>query len=234
VSRYIDVTANIRGRTTAAVEKDVNARLSDLRFPVEYHAEIVTDKAGGFRNLQSSVAPYVIAVAIAIFLLMQAAFGSWRLAILAFFILPTALAGGIIAAALAGDGLSIGSYLGFLAVLGLSVRNGIDLIGRYLPHERARNEASGTDAAVISASERAAPIFITALAVAAALALLLFPSGKAGLEVIQPLAIVVLGGVITSTLLHLFVLPATLARFRLFEKSVELESSAIAKSKAIT
>jgi Cu/Ag efflux pump CusA len=234
VSRYIDVTANIRGRRMAAVENEVKARLRDLRFPVEYHAEIVTEKAGGFRNLQNSIAPYVIAVAIAIFLLMQAVFGSWRLAALAFFILPAALAGSIISAALAGCGLSIGSYLGFLAVLGLSVRNGIELIGHYLAHEPARIGASGTDAAVVSASELAAPTIMTALAVAAALAPILFLSGKEGLEIIQPLAIVVLGGLVTSTLLHLFVLPAALARFRPFEKSTEPESSAIAKSEAIT
>ena len=172
--------------------------------------------------------PILIAAAIAIFLLLQAAFGSWRLAALAFFLLPTGLAGGIIAAALAGGGLSIGSYIGFLAVLALSVKNGIDLIGHYLAHGRAGNEVSGIDAAVISASERAAPTIITALAVAAALLPVLFLTDKAGLEVIQPLSIVVLGGLVTSTLLHLFVLPVALAQLRSREKSTELEPSTVA------
>jgi CzcA family heavy metal efflux pump len=208
VSRYLDVTANVGGRGLRSVEDEIRTRLKEIRFPIEYHAEVVTDKAGGVRTLRSSIVPYVVASAIGVFLLLQAAFGSWRLAALAFFILPTALAGGVIAAGIAGYNLSIGSYLGFLAVLGLSVRNGIELIGRYVAQEQANTKSFGADLVVSVAGDRVVPIVMTALAVAAALLPILLAGGRAGLEVIQPLAIVVLGGLVTSTLLHLFILPA--------------------------
>ncbi|MGH6873392.1 MAG: efflux RND transporter permease subunit, partial [Aestuariivirgaceae bacterium] len=157
VSRYIDVTANVNGRALASVESDVKAQLGTLRFPIEYHAEIVTDKVGGFRNRASSIVPYAIAAGIAILLLLQAAFGLWRLAALAFVILPTALVGGIIALAITGGTLSIATYLGLLAILGISVRNGVDLIRRHIAHDGASSQNPSINAAAV-ASERAAPV----------------------------------------------------------------------------
>jgi Cu/Ag efflux pump CusA len=213
VSRYVDVTANVSGRSIGAVEDEIRDGLKNLSFPIEYHAEVVTDKAGGFRDAPSRVLPYLIASAAGIFLLLQAAFGSWRLAAVAFFVIPSALVGGIIAVLITGGDLSIGSYLGFLVVLGISVRNGVALISRYLGLKQANAGNFGADLAVLGAGDRFAPVIMTALAGSLALLPVMFAGGRAGLEVIQPLAVVVLGGLVISTLIHLFVLPAACLRF---------------------
>ena len=164
-------------------------------------------------NARSAVLPYILAAAAGIFLLLQAAFGSWRMAAVAFFVLPSALVGGIIAVVIAGGELSIGSYIGFLALLGISVRNGLALISRYQALEQANSGNFGTDLAVLGAADRVVPVVGAALASALALLPIMLAGSRPGLEVIQPLAVVVLGGLVTSTLLHLFVLPAAYLRF---------------------
>lgn len=213
VSRYVDITANISGRRVGAVENDIEARLKEISFPIEYHAEIVTDKASGFRNSRISILPQLLASAIGIFLLLQAAFGSWRLATLAFVTLPSALLGGLLAVLITGNVLSIGSYLGFLALLGLSVRNGVALVSRYLALERTNAGSFGIDLAVLGAGDRVVPAVMTALACALVLLPVLFAGGRPGLEVLQPFAVVVLGGLVTLTLLQLFILPALFVHF---------------------
>jgi Cu/Ag efflux pump CusA len=145
--------------------------------------------------------------------LFQAAFGSWRLAAMAFVILPAALVGGVIAAVIDGGEVTIGSYVGLVAILGLSVRNGVALINRYQRLEQARGGSFDADTALVGAGERVRPVVMTAMAGALAMLPLIVAGSIPGLEVIQPMAIVVLGGLITSTLLTLFVLPALYLRF---------------------
>jgi Cu/Ag efflux pump CusA len=174
---------------------------------------VVSDKAGGFRDTRRGLLPYLIASVVGIFLLLQAAFGSWRLAAVAFGIIPSALAGGIAAILLAGGDISIGSYFGFLALLGISVQNGVALVSRYLALEQSNAGSFGADLTVLGAAERAGPVLVTALAVALALLPALLVGNHSGLEVIHPLAVVVLGGLVTSTLIHLFVLPAACLRW---------------------
>ena len=213
VSRYVDVSANVAGRTVASVEAEIREGLKNLAFPIEYHAEVVTDKVGGFRNTQTPVWPFVVAAAAGIFLLLQAAFGSWRFAAVAFFAIPCAMVGGIIAVFLAGGDLSIGSYLGFLALLGISTRNAVALISPYQEIERERGKPFDAGLGVLGAADRVVPVVTAAVACALALLPVLIAGGRPGLEVVQPLAIVVLGGLVTSTLFHLFVLPAVYLRF---------------------
>ena len=106
----------------------------------------------------------VVAALIGIFLLLQAAFGSWRLATVAFVTLPVALAGGVLAAFLGGGILSLGSLFGFFTVLGIAVRNGIMLINHYQHLEQHEGEAFGPELVLRGARERLAPILMTALA----------------------------------------------------------------------
>jgi len=182
-----------------------------MTFPVEYHAEVVTDKATGYRATRSSIVPYLIAVAIGAFLLFQAVFGSWRLAFVAFVALPAALAGGVVALLITGTSLSVGAYLGFLALLGLGVRNGISQFNHDQMLSHAGAGANGVEIARQGAGESALSVGITAMAVAVAFLPVLFAGSIPGLELIQPLAIVVLGGLVTSTLMQLFILPALYA-----------------------
>jgi Cu/Ag efflux pump CusA len=224
VSRYIDVSANVNDRSIEAVEEDIESQVKKLNFPIEYHAEIVTDKAAGFRSVPTSVLPYIAAAAIGAFLLLQAAFRSWRLALLSFFIIPVGLVGGAVAALIAGGEVTIGSYVGFLAVLGLGVRNAVSLVGQLQQIEGSQDERMGAELASRASGERFLPVLITGLAVALAMVPIIVAGSIPGLEVVQPMAVVILGGVISTTLLYLFLLPAVYLRFW-SEPSAEVETA---------
>jgi Cu/Ag efflux pump CusA len=150
---------------------------------------------------------------IGIFLLLQAVLGSWRLATLSLLPLPIALVGGVLAGLADGGMLSFGSYIGFLAVLGIAARNGILLMKHYLRLEQRAGEASHAELVLQGARERLSPTLMTAAASAAALLPLVVAGPIAGYELVHPLAVVVLGGLVTSTLLNLFVMPPLYLRF---------------------
>jgi Cu/Ag efflux pump CusA len=152
------------------------------------------------------------AAALGIFLLLQAAFGSWRLASLAFLALPAALVGGVLAAFAGGGVISLGSLVGFLAVLGIAARNGIMLINHYQHLEQHEGEILGPGLVLRGARERLSPILMTAATIGLALLPLVLAGDIAGLEIEHPMAVVILGGLVTSTLLNLFVLPALYLR----------------------
>jgi Cu/Ag efflux pump CusA len=154
-----------------------------------------------------------IAAAVGIFLLLQAAFGSWRLATLCFITFPLAVSGGVLMAVLADGGeLSFGSWIALFAIFGLAARNGMMLIERVRRLER-QGEASGAELVLRAAGERAVPTLTTVSATALALLPFVVRGGIPGYELAHPLALVVLGGLVTSTLLTLFVLPVAYLQF---------------------
>jgi Cu/Ag efflux pump CusA len=210
VSRHLDVTAGVRGRGVDAVADDVRARLATVAFPLEYHAEVIAQTTGKAIGATTMLALALVA-ALAVLLLLQAAVGSWRLALAAFALLPVALAGGVFAGALDGA-LSLGSLVGFVALLGLAARTSVLSI-RWLQNvHRGANGGFGSALVRRGAAERLAPILATAVA----LALLVLPlaalGSRPGLEVVHPFALVLLGGLATSTLVSLFVLPVAYLR----------------------
>ena len=206
VSRRIDIGLTVSGRDPAAVAADVERRLAAVDFPLEYHAELLGEYAER-QAAQSRLLGFALAALIGIFLLLQAAFGSWRLASLLMVTLPMALVGGVLAALLGGGVLSIGSLVGFVTVLGIAARNGIMLINHYQHLEREEGEPFGPELVLRGARERLSPILMTTLVIALALLPLIVAGDRPGLEIVRPMAIVILGGLITSTLLTLFVLP---------------------------
>ena len=211
VSRRIDVEANVSGRSVDAVSRDVGARLANVGFPLEYHAEVLEQTTAQEIGTTTMLA-FAIGCAVAMILLLQAAFRSWRLAALAFLSLPVALAGGVMAALIGGGELSLGSFVGFLALFGLAVRNGVLLVRHY---QRLEGEADGTGAELVrrGARDRLAPILTTATGLALVALPFVVLGARPGLEVVHPMAVVVLGGLLTSTFLALFVLPALYLRF---------------------
>lgn len=209
VSRYIDVAANVHGRDLGAARHDVEEQLKGVTFPLETHAEVLTAKGQPAARLIA----VGIAVAIGILLLLQAAFGSWRLAGLCFLVLPLGLLGGLLAALADGETLSIGSYLGLLAVFGLAARSLILLVGRCRQLEERDGEAFGSQLVLRAAEERLTPILMSAAAATVVLLPLALGGQRPGFEVIHPMAIVILGGLVTSTLLNLFVTPAIYMQF---------------------
>jgi CzcA family heavy metal efflux pump len=212
-SRRIDVGANVKeGYDLASVVEQVEDRLEGVKFPQAYHAEVLGESTE-LNGAQDRLSLFGIAAAIVIFLLLQAAFGSLRLAAMTFILLPMALVGGVLAVKL-GDGiLSLGSLIGFLTVFGIAARNGILMVSHFQHLERREGMPFGPDLVMRGAKERLAPILMTACATGLALVPLAIAGSKPGHEIEHPMALVILGGLVTATLINLFVLPALYLRF---------------------
>jgi Cu/Ag efflux pump CusA len=223
-SRRIDVGANVRGRDLGAVARDVEARLKTVEFPREYHPEMLGEYVERQAAQKRLLGLAVLAV-VGVYLLLQAAFGSWRLATLLFVTLPSALVGGVLAAYIGGGVVSLGSLVGFFTVLGIAARNGIMLIYHYQHLERHEGVPFGLELVLRGARERLSPILMTALATGLALVPLVALGDIPGHEIELPMAVVILGGLITSTLLNLFVMPALYLRFAQPAVAPELEAA---------
>jgi CzcA family heavy metal efflux pump len=212
VSRRVDIGLDVGGRDLGAVNRDVTRRLAAIDFPFESHAEVLGEYTERQANDRRMIGAGV-AAAIGILLLLQAVFQSWRLASLSFVALPAAAAGGVLAAFATGDTVSLASLVGLLAVLGIAARNGILLLNHFQQLEQRDGMPFGRELVLQGARERVAPIVLTALAAGLALAPLVVTGSRAGQEIVHPIAVIVLGGLVTSTLLNLFVMPALYLRF---------------------
>ncbi|MEW9274195.1 efflux RND transporter permease subunit [Gluconobacter oxydans] len=210
IHRRVIVQANIRGRDVSSfVAAAQQAVAQKVRMPQGYRMVW----AGQFRNLQSALHRLFIVVPIAlalIFLLLVAALGSFGAAALVFANLPMAATGGIFVLALRGLPFSIAAGIGFIALFGVAILNGVVLVSQIRVFRQEGLAAA--DAAFQAARSRLRPV----LATASVASLGFFPmafSGGSGAEVERPLASVVIGGLVSSTLLTLFVLPTLYARF---------------------
>lgn len=212
ISPYLDVAFNVQGRDLALVTSDIERAIRAVPFTLEYHAEVLNEYVAQQATVQRLLVTSAV-VLIGIFLLLQAAYGSWRLAFVGIAILPMALAGGALAALLVGGVLSLGSIFGFLTVLGIAVRNGILMVKHFRYLEQSEDEDFGTDLVLRGARERLAPILMTTLMTGLLLLPMVFAGNVAGNEIVRPMAIVILGGLLTSTLLNLFILPTLYLRF---------------------
>jgi len=211
-SRRIDVGANVRGRDLGSVAREVDRSVKAIQFPRGYDATVL----GEYQERQAAqrrLMVFAIGAAIAILLLLQAAFGSFRLAALSLLTLPMALVGGVLAAYLGGGIISLGSLVGFFTVMGIAARNGILMINHFQHLERYEGENFGPALVLRGARERLSPILMTALATGLAVVPLVITGDIPGHEIEHPLAIVILGGLFTSTLLNLFVVPSLYLRF---------------------
>ena len=211
-SRYLDVGAAVSGRDLGSVVNDIKHKLASVRLDRGYHVELLGEyqerQAAQSRLLESAVI-----AATAILLLLQASFRRWRLAVLTFLTLPMALVGGVLAAWMAGGIISLGSLVGFFTVFGIAARNGILLINHCQHLEEVEGMAFGPRLVLRGARERLAPILMTSLATGLALVPLVAFGLRPGHEIEHPLAVVILGGLVTSTLLNLFIVPSLYLRF---------------------
>ncbi len=214
LARSIDVGANIdESRDLGSVVDDVEAQLAGVEWPLEFRAELL----GEFQERQAAqgrLTAFAIAAAIMVFLLLQTSFRSWRLASLYFLTLPIALVGGVLAAYFGAGGIiSLGSLVGFFTVLGIVARNGIMLISHYQHLEHQEGMPFGTELILRGAEERIVPILMTVFTTGLALIPLVLSGEIPGQEVEYPMAMVILGGLATATLLNLFVVPSLYLRF---------------------
>jgi len=211
-SRRLDVTANVSGRSLGAVARDVQAAVTGVSLPTGYHPEVLGEyaerQAASRRLMMLSVL-----VLVGIFLILHADFGSVRTAGLVFGTLPFALVGAVIAVLITGGVLSLGSLVGFVTVLGIAARNGIMMVSHFRHLEKEEGVPFGRELVMRGASERLAPIMMTALVTALALLPLVLSGDKPGHEIEHPMAIVILGGLVSSTLLNLFLVPALYLRY---------------------
>ncbi len=211
ISPYLDVVFGISGRNVSAVLSDVETAMQNYPFPLEYHAEVQHDYLTQ-QSTRNGILLSGIIAAIGIFLLLQAASLSWRMALATFLTLPAMLVGGLLAAFLSGSTISTVSLFGLYAVLGIGVRNGLLLVRHYHLLERD-GETFDSDLVLHGSGERFTPMIMTALATGLALLPFVVFGAIPGYEVVHPIAIVILGGLLTTTLLNLFVLPALYLRF---------------------
>jgi nickel/cobalt tolerance cation efflux system protein len=210
VSRLIVVSANVSGRALGTVVKDIQRAVArEVRLPQGY-----TIRYGGqFESEERATASllfYSVVAAVVISVLMVASVKSLPATTAIMLNLPLALIGGVVAVLLTGGVLSVASLIGFITLFGIAVRNGLLLVDNY-----NRRHAGGQPLAEVireGSLERLNAILMTALSSALG-ALPLALAFGAGNEILQPLAVVVLGGLITSTALTLLVLPALYARF---------------------
>ena len=211
-SRRLDITCNVAGRDLASVAKEIEAKVRELSFDRENHPEFL----GEYATLQASQLRLLVLSALAligILLIIYLDFQSLRLTALVGVSLPFALIGGVAGALMTGGVLSLGSLVGFVTVLGIAARNGIMLISHYRHLELEEGIPFGPELVIRGAEERLAPILMTALATGLALVPLVIAGNKPGHEIEHPLAVVILGGLVTSTVLNLFLMPALYAAF---------------------
>ncbi|MBM3981710.1 MAG: efflux RND transporter permease subunit [Planctomycetes bacterium] len=211
-SRRLDITCDVRGRDLSAVAGEVEEKVRGLTFEPGYHPQFLGEEAA---RRASSERLYVLAglALLGVILVIYSDFGSWRLTLIVAGTLPFALVGGVVGAALSGGVASLGTMVGFVTVLGIAARNGIMLVSHYRHLEDHEGEAFGPGLVRRGSEERLAPILMTALATGLALLPLVLSGLKPGHEVEYPLAVVILGGLVTSTLLNLFLLPPLYLRF---------------------
>ena len=206
-SRKIDVVCNVEGRDLASIAKEIERNvLEEVDFQSGYRPAFLGEyeEATASRNRLLGLTLFAI---LAILLLLHADFQSVRSVALIALTLPFALIGGVFGAFLSGGVLSLGSLIGFVTVLGVAVRNGIMLMDHYRHLQREEGMTFGKELALRGAEERLAPILMTALTTGLALVPLVLTGNKPGQEIEYPMAFVILGGLVTATLLNLLVLP---------------------------
>jgi CzcA family heavy metal efflux pump len=213
VQRKMVVMANVAGRDLASVVADLRSRVAEqVTLPAGYHIEF----GGQFESAEAAARTLLwlgAAVTVGIFLLLYIAFRTARDALLVMLNLPLAMIGGVIGVFAAGGVLSVASIIGFITLFGIATRNGVMMISHIhhlVEHEGVQDAA---EAVKRGAEERLVPILMTALAAGLALVPLALAMGEPGSEIQAPMAVVILCGLLSSTLLNMIVVPALYLRF---------------------
>ena len=205
-SRRVDVVAGVSGRPLADVQRDINAAIEQIQFPLEYHAEIPTKYSEQLAG-DALVLWIGAAALVAILLLLQTAVRSWKLALAVFLSMPAALAGAAVAAWIAGGTISALALTAFAAVLAIAARNASLLSARTDELWRAAPEESLAKVVMLAAKDRVSPILKAALITVAILIPPALFGGALSGALLGPMALIIVSGLITTTLIGIFVLP---------------------------
>ena len=216
VQRKMVVSANISGRDLESVVNDIKANIErDIELPEGYRIEY----GGQFENAEAATRTLVlafIAAVVVIFLLLYIEFKNTALSGIILLNLPLALIGGVFAIFVTSKIMSIPAIIGFITLFGIATRNGILLISNY--QHRIGDSRSLRETVLKGSLDRLNPILMTALTAALALIPMIINGDKSGNEIQSPMAIVVLGGLITSTFLNIYVIPIV---YEIFKKREE-------------
>lgn len=217
--RIQTITANIGGRDQAIIMHDIQETLKkNLRLNAGNYLEISGESEANAQSRQDLIIHALVA-GVAIFLILYIAFGRLRNLLLTFANLPFALLGGMIAAFLTGGWISVGSMVGFVTLFGITLRNSIMMVSHFqhlVDHEGCE---WNLETCIRGASERLPSVLMTALVTALGLLPLAIGSGEPGREIEGPMAMIIVGGLVSSTILNLLILPTIMLHFGRFEKA---------------
>jgi Cu/Ag efflux pump CusA len=212
VARFVQVTADVRGRSLSAVNDEAKEAVAAIEFPLDHHAEVLGDYAEN-RAAVMRVLTVALAAALVVFLLFQAAFRSWRLAAIGFLSLPVSLVGGLLGVLFTGGTVTLGVLAGLIAVLGLAARGVVTSIDHLLYLQRREHMDWGQDLVLRGTRDRLLPDLTMVLAVAAVMIPVAVAGTRTGLELLGPAAIAVLGGMVTTLVVNSFIVPVVVHRF---------------------
>ncbi|HJU47966.1 MAG TPA: efflux RND transporter permease subunit [Gaiellaceae bacterium] len=211
--RRIVVSSNVEGRDLGSVVQDMQERIrAQVQLPEGYFIEY----GGQFeaqKEATRTLSLLTIFSLVAIFFLLLKALGDWRSALQVMINIPLALIGAIFALLLTGGVFSVATLVGFISLVGITSRNGIMMLSHYLHLIREEGEEFTEHMIIRGSLERLVPVLMTALTAGLSLIPLALAAGAPGKEILHPLAVVVLGGILTSTLLDQLVTPAVFYKF---------------------
>lgn len=212
--RRIVISANSSGNDNGGLLQQINAQINSLSLPAGYHVRI----EGQFQAQQQAMRLITMLAAIAIvmiYLLLYQRYRSMALSLIVMANLPLALIGGVVGLWLAGAPLSVASLVGFITLTGIASRNGILKVSHYLNLAREKGQWQARELLLQGALERLTPVLMTASVAALALLPLVLSSDAPGKEILHPVAVVIFGGLASSTLLDAFITPILFQRYGL-------------------
>jgi Cu/Ag efflux pump CusA len=219
--RIQTVTANVRNRDQNSFMRELKARIDTEFKPSKGNYLEFTGEAEANAQSREDLIVHSLLACVAIFLMLYIAFGRLRNLLLTFANLPFALIGGVLAVLFTGGWISLGSLVGFVTLFGITLRNSIMMVSHFQHLVNVENCVWNLETCIRGASERLPSVLMTALVTALGLLPLAIGSGQPGREIEGPMATIIVGGLITSTILNLLILPTIMLHYGKFEKQIQ-------------
>jgi Cu/Ag efflux pump CusA len=220
--RIQTITANVQGRDVSSFNDEIKKRIkADVNLNNGNYLEFTGEAEANAQSREDLIVHSLLA-GVAIFLMLYIAFGRLRNLLLTFANLPFALIGGVLAALFTGGWISLGSLVGFVTLFGITLRNSIMMVSHFQHLVDEENCIWNLETCIRGATERLPSVLMTALVTALGLLPLALGSNQPGREIEGPMATIIVGGLITSTILNLLILPTIMLHFGRFEKQEEV------------
>ena len=216
--RIQTITANVQGRDVNSFNNEIKKRIkADVNLNNGNYLEFTGEAEANAQSREDLIVHSLLAI-VAIFLMLYIAFGRLRNLLLTFANLPFALIGGVLAALFTGGWISLGSLVGFVTLFGITLRNSIMMVSHFQHLVDEEHCVWNLETCIRGATERLPSVLMTALVTALGLLPLALGSNQPGREIEGPMATIIVGGLITSTILNLLILPTIMLHFGRFEK----------------